>query len=463
MKKRRIAVCVLSIALALGTASLTAYAAAAGQWKQVGNNWAYYNTDGSYVTNEWRKGADNLWRYLDSQGVMAISTWIDDEYYVDNNGIMQVEKWQKLPKKTTGWDSDNATCWYYFGSSGKIATDGWTKIASKFYYFDTDGAMQTGWVDDNTYYLGDDGAMRTGWVYLQDPEDESFDEETVPFGETEDKHWYYFQSSGKKYVPNSGNSDYKLYKIDGTYYGFDEQGRMQTGWVNMGDKTDGSFENYRYFADNGKVLTGWYSTNPPEDYEGDVDDEVQWYYFSTSGIPKVGPSISEASTSDLVKINGITYLFNENGNPVYGLRKLRSGTGDDYATYYFGNKATSSVVKGKGIVEEGDGTKSEFYFNESGSKLGRGYTGVKNGYLFYQGKLQTASSGTRYEPINIEDRTYLVNSSGKIAKSTTVKDSSNTKYKTNSNGEVIQVDEVNDNGHSEGREPSEPVYWDDGM
>lgn len=460
MRKKRAALCVLSIMLALGTASLTAYAAEG--WKQSGNNWGYYDSYGNMVVNEWRKGADNLWRYLNSQGVMAINSWVDDEYYVDNNGIMLIDKWQKLPKKTTGWDTDNTTYWYYFGNSGKAVTDGWNKISGKYYYFDSDGVMQTGWVEDDTYYLGDDGAMRIGWMYIQDPDEtDSFNQGRVPFEDSDDKHWYYFQSSGKKYVPTNSSSDYKLYKIDGVYYCFDEQGRMQTGWVNMGDKSDGDFENYRLFADNGKVVTGWYSTEPPEDLEGDFNDEVQWYYFSSNGVPKVGPSANEASTSDLVKINGITYLFNQYGNPVYGLRRLNEGGNGGYATYYFGNKATSSVVKGKGVVEEGDGTKWEYYFNESGSKTGKGYTGVKNDYLFYQGKLQKASDGTRYEPINVENRTYLVNTSGKIAKSTTVKDSSGTKYKTNSNGTITQIDDVNNDGKAEGREPSEPVYWED--
>lgn len=462
MKKKRMMVFVLSAALALGTATLTAYAEG---WQQAGNNWGYVDASGRQVTNEWRKGADNLWRYLNGQGVMAINTWVDDEYYVDSNGIMVTDKWLKLAKRTNSWDTSSDMVWYYFGSSGKAVTDGWSKISGKYYYFDGDGVMQTGWVDDDTYYLGDDGAMRTGWMYLPDPEEDDFDDQTVPFGDDDDKHWYYFQSSGKKYTPSTGRAEYKLYKIDGVYYCFDSEGRMQTGWVNMGDKEDGNFENYRYFTEDGKVKTGWYSIEPPDDEDSsafDFDDEVQWYYFSSNGIPKVGPPLSEATTGDLVKINGITYLFNEKGNPVYGLRRLQVGSSDEYATYYFGaDKATSSVVKGKGTVEEGDGTKLEYYFTESGSKAGRGYTGVKNNYLFYQGKLQKAESGTKYEPINIGNKTYLVNTSGKIAKSTTVKDSSGTKYKTNSNGEITQIDEVANDGHAEGREPAEPVWWDE--
>lgn len=179
MRKKGMTVCILSVMLTLGTASLTAYAAEG--WKQSGNNWVYYDSNGSQVANEWRKGADNLWRFLNPQGIMTVSSWVDDTYYVDNNGIMLVDKWQKLPRKTNGWDTDNSTYWYYFGSSGKVVTDGWMKVAGKYYYFDSDGVMQTGWVEDNTYYLGDDGAMRIGWVFLQDPDDEdSFNEGRAP-------------------------------------------------------------------------------------------------------------------------------------------------------------------------------------------------------------------------------------------------------------------------------------------
>lgn len=461
MRRRRFAVCALSAALVLGAAT-AAYAAEG--WQQSGTNWIYVDANGNKMTNVWKKGADNLWRYVNSQGYMAVNTWVDDEYYVESTGIMASDKWLKLPKRNPGWNEDeNTMVWYYFSSSGKAVSDGWCKINGSYYYFDSEGVMQTGWVDDDMYYLGDDGAMRTGWLYLRDPDadDDDFND-IVPYEEDEDAHWYYFQSSGKKYVPTNLDGNYKLYKVDGVYYCFDENGAMQTGWVDMGDEADGSFENYRYFQSNGAVQTGWLSTTPPEDDEYDLElgDDVEWYYFSSSGVPKVGPRIEDASTSDLVKINGITYLFNEKGNPVYGLRRLQAGS--DYACYFFGaDKATSSVVKGEGVVEEGDGTKSKFYFTETGSKAGRGYTGVKDNYLFYMGKLQEAESGTKYEVIKVDGKNYLVNTSGKVVKSGTVKDASGTKYKTNSSGIVTEVDEESDNGDEMAREPVEPVYWDD--
>lgn len=230
MKKQKLAVCVLSAALMIGAATLTSYAAEG--WQQSGNSWIYVDNNGNKVTNTWKKGADNLWRYLDSQGNIASNCWVDDEYFVESTGIMATDKWLKLPKRNPAWNETSATTvWYYFSTSGKMVSDGWSKIGGKYYYFDGDGAMQTGWVDDDTYYTNADGVMQIGWAYLEDPDDTKKDDDEVkPGDDDEDHHWYYFQSSGKKYVPSLGGAKYKQYKIDGTYYCFDENGAMQTGW-----------------------------------------------------------------------------------------------------------------------------------------------------------------------------------------------------------------------------------------
>ena len=376
MKKQKLAVCVLSAALMIGAATLTSYAAEG--WQQSGNSWIYVDNNGNKVTNTWKKGADNLWRYLDSQGNIASNCWVDDEYFVESTGIMATDKWLKLPKRNPAWNETSATTvWYYFSTSGKMVSDGWSKIGGKYYYFDGDGAMQTGWVD-------------------------------------------------------MGNSS--------------------------------GFANYRYYQSNGQVQTGWLSTTPPEDddYNLDLGSDVQWYYFSSNGEPKVGPKISDASTSNLVRINNITYLFNEKGNPVYGLRRLEVGTSGQYACYFFGaDKATSSVVKGKGNVVEGDGTTGQFYFADSGNKAGRGYSGVEDGFLYYMGKLQKADSGTKYEVIEVNDKNYLVTTSGKVVKSSTVKDANGAKFKTSSAGVVTEVDGTSDDGSDEARTPVEPTYWED--
>ena len=178
MKKQKLAVCVLSAALMIGAATLTSYAAEG--WQQSGNSWIYVDNNGNKVTNTWKKGADNLWRYLDSQGNIASNCWVDDEYFVESTGIMATDKWLKLPKRNPAWNETSATTvWYYFSTSGKMVSDGWSKIGGKYYYFDGDGAMQTGWVDDDTYYTNADGVMQIGWAYLEDPDDTKKDDDEV--------------------------------------------------------------------------------------------------------------------------------------------------------------------------------------------------------------------------------------------------------------------------------------------
>lgn len=59
-------------------------------------------------------------------------------------------------------------------------------------------------------------------------------------------------------------------------------------------------------------------------------------------------------------INGKTYLFNDRGNPVYGLQKVRIGSTSEYTSYYFGDKKTSTMQKGKIIEGETDADGSPY-------------------------------------------------------------------------------------------------------
>ncbi|MBQ6834281.1 MAG: cell wall-binding protein, partial [Lachnospiraceae bacterium] len=331
MKRKGLTILAAAAVLSMGVMTISAYAAEG--WAMQNNSWVYLDRNGNKVKDEWKKGADNLWRYLNSKGEMAISTWADDEYYVDSNGIMVTNKWVKTTPK---WDNTEEAVWYYFGSTGKMAEDGWKKIDGKSYLFDSDGVMQTGWSEDGLYYLGDDGAMKTGWRYL---EPEEGDEENNYREESDDgKYWYYFSSNGKKYCTETGDSDgdYRISRINGDYYCFDETGKMQTGWVYLlGDPEHApgdSIENWRYFAEpeitnltTGASVKGWLSLIPPEELSDNMDDPVVWYYFEKDGTPKMGPEYGDASTDDFVRISGKSYLFDKKGNPVSGLHKVYIG------------------------------------------------------------------------------------------------------------------------------------------
>lgn len=454
MKKKTLAMFALTALMSFGAVGITAFAAG---WAQEGSSWVYYNNNGSKVTNAWRQAQDGTWRYLESNGTMAVNKWVDnDDYYVDTNGIMITNKWLQVvnTRKANGYD------WYYFGSNGKCSKDKWVQIDGKCYYFGDSGAMETGWILDNMYYCDDAGVMVTGWKKLTPPEEyQDEDKHSSPLEATSDgQYWYYFGTNGKKVVLSESGTNVKQKKINGTYYCLREDGAVQTGWVCVTDDESDSIEDYRFVDTDGKVRTGWYSTEPPEYLAGHYDHDVEWFYFSSKGVPEVGPAKGSAKVSDLKRINGNTYLFNEYGVPVYGIQKVYTNNKEEeYTAYYFGTYAQSSMLKGKFNITDG-GVSWPYYF----ASTGKGYTGVYDNYLYYMGKLQKADSGSKYEvytiPTGNSYKNYVVNTSGKIAKNTTVKDSNGTKYKTNSSGILVKEDDETVDGGSY-RSPEEPD-WD---
>ncbi len=458
MKRRSLAVLFLSVVMTLGAVGISAMAAVG--WEQENGTWVYYNSNGSRVTDEWRTGADGYGRYLDSNGIMAADRWVDnDNYYVDSSGVAVANKWLQVTntEKESGYD------WYYFSQTGKCVKEKWEKVDNKWYYFNDTGVMQTGWVLDNMYYCEQSGAMVTGWQKLLPPdENNDNDHRNSPYSSADDgKYWYYFGTNGKKFVPSDSDDNTKQKKINGVYYCFSEDGAMQTGWVCMtGDDSD-DIEDYRYVDSNGQVRVGWYSAEPPENLQNKYEHDVEWFYFNNKGVPRVGPEKGNASANDLVKINGNTYLFNENGVPAYGLQKVYMNNEEtDYTAYYFGKRSQSSMLKGKQTIRE-NGESRQYYFTSTG----RGYTGVHDNYLYYMGRLQKADSSSKYEVFSIPYsggvRNYVVNTSGRIAKSTTVKNRDGVKYKTNGNGILIQEDGESVDGGTY-LTPEEPDWSSDG-
>lgn len=458
MKRKICAVLTLTAVLSAG-AAVSAWAAAG--WVQNNGQWQYQDRDGYIVRNEWQKGADGKYRYLDSSGYIAVSTWIDDEYYVGSDGIMVTDSWLR---EDCSSETDSGIAWYYFDSRGQAVKEGWKKIDDVWYYFDDVGVMQTGWVDENRYYTNENGQMLTGWQLLDPPEDVSYDEdeeeEYDPFtqADNEGKYWYYFKSNGRKVTPDedSGN-EYGTVRIDGDYYCMNSDGAMQYGWKNV--EGGSSITSYKYFKSDGKMVTGWYSLAAPRGID-DSSDEIHWYYFNSKGVPKADED-GIPTKDDLLTINGKTYLFNNVGNPVYGLRKVYLGESEDesnYTSYYFGEDDNDCWAhSGKIKVEEDSGEENTYYFTSAG----RGFTGIKDNYLYYVGKLQVAQND-KYELINVPGKDYavMVNSSGKVMKSTTVKNSDDIKYKTNSSGQVIEIDGEEVSGVT-GIDPEEPNYVTD--
>ena len=88
----------------------------------------------------------------------------------------------------------------------------------------------------------------------------------------------------------------------------------------------------------------------------------------------------EATTQNLTKINGKTYLFNDKGNPVYGLQKVRIEAA--YTAYYFGDKKTSTMQKGRSRSARETAVKRRI----TSATAAVGYPELKDGYLYYMGR-----------------------------------------------------------------------------
>lgn len=410
MKRQMLTTAMAAAVLAAGM-SITAYAQ--GWVTKENGQWGYQERDGSWSADSWEKGADGSYYYLNSSGDMVVNQLIDDTYYVDANGVMIRNAWQQIPDE---WDG--TLKWCYFTDSGKIIEEGWRTINDAKYYFE-ESRMVTGWQDinDATYYFNGSGAMVTGWQYLEQREVDDYG-----WGEPQ---WYWFTSTGKMVSS-------KEQTINGKNYFFDDQGRMLTGWVDPVNlvssqygELSGDINDLRYHKADGSGADGWeYLLSPDE-------SEECWYYFRDG---RAYSTTYKAKALDdryaLASIDGKTYCFRADGRMYTGLLEL-----DDGRIYYFDENGVMQT--GRVVVNDENHDNEVFYFTSSGSlgSKGDGVTGVKNGYLYEDGALVYAEEGMKYEIKEVDGKEYLVNESGKVKTSGTVRDGNDVKYKVTKNSD----------------------------
>ena len=406
--------------------------ALADGWTLENNTWVYYQ-NGAQVYNEWKTSKDGGYFYLDNNGNMAVNCFVDNDRYVGSDGRMVSSGWRQIDSK-----------WYYFDQSGKLVRDKSKQISGVYYFFNDDGSMATGWVQDSSgywYYCDEqDGHSYTNtWKSLVPAEDMGLDTSMDDSINTDGTYWYYFQSTGKMAAADDG--DYKEYTIGENRYAFDHYGRMRTGWIRLKDTTP-VIAGYKYYNDDtsigpfGAAHTGWLSVLPPEK-EG-LGSDVAWYYFDSKGSPYYGSDVSVSDNDEtlLAKLKRITkngktnsFLFNSYGNPVYGLRKVQRTDGT-VTSMYFGTKTESCLQLGEKNITEADGTTWAYHFSTNGY----GTNGVKNGKLYYMGKLQKAIDSS-YAYYTVDGVTYLVNRSGSIVKNyNQKKDPNEVEYRSNASG-----------------------------
>ena len=187
--------------------------------------------------------------------------WLEFEYVIgkdttgwnsDENGKFYIKEDKT---KVIGWYEMSENVWYYFDKDGYLKT-GWVQDGATWYYMDKTGVMQTGWVQDGAtwYYLSKSGAMKTGWV--QD-------------GAT----WYYLSQSGAMktgwiqdgatwyYLSGSGAMKTGWLKDGGNWYYLSQSGAMKTGWLQLGT-------NWFYLNANGSMAADTYIGNWYVDKDG---------------------------------------------------------------------------------------------------------------------------------------------------------------------------------------------------
>ena len=443
MRKQTKVVAVASAAalLAIG-ASMTSFAATG--WTEEDGTWYYYDKDGNRVEDEWRKSGDN-WYWLDSEenGAMATDKLIDDDgdiYYVDGNGVMVANTWVKVVNEDQDDESDPAEYRYYYmqasGKAMKGSSDDLKKktIDGKKYAFDEDGKMLYGWVGadgrmmneeeswkEAAYYFGgwEDGSMKTGWQKINVYNSNSDEDDDA------DK-WFYFKSNGEKVANSDANETLETKKVNGKTYGFDEDGVMVYEWNQAATGAEASAANWGYFnspEDGARVTKGWFKVVPDEafDQKNSDDEESKWYYSNGDGT---------LVTSEIKKINGKYYAFDEKGAMLDGLVALDTNLGaiedihalgtidadelddiineveniDGYDLYYFGDGDDGAMKTGNTTVNL-DGDTFAFNFSSTGGadSRGQGTTGLVKKVYYKYGKKMAASTDDKYRAAKMDD------------------------------------------------------------
>ena len=469
-KQTKIAAVVSAAALLALGASITSFAAVKGTWMMVDGEWYCYDKNGDAYTNVFCSSNGKEY-YVGDDGQLVRSSWVEYDgnyYFVNSSGAKITNDW----RLTTPYDDDSADEeWYYFQSTGKMATNKKITYKGKTYFFDADGKMLTGWVTadgtqvvneensidaDDTYYCGEDGArLEKAWIYTTEPTAEDDEADA-------DEYWYYLKSSGNPVVNKKQNN------LKGQSYIFDKDGHMLSGWVanvlTGSDAVDAKpvyeeiddedsdeqlswYEGVYYCGgeDDGHVKKNkWIKNWRPEDtYDEDEDEDKFWYWIKKDGTVYIPTSsdakaikykLADAKMEDKgVKyvtkyhVNSKDYFFNENGEmmsqfmavtEVYNSKKF-----EDKGMYYLGGDDDGSMKTGAQSVKDDNGDTFKFYFGTKTATKdlevkGVGITGNKSNKLYYKGLLLTADD-QKYQTATMNigndgEFTFIVNSNGSI-------------------------------------------------
>ena len=250
---------------------------------------------------------------------------------------------------------------YEFEENGRLKSGVWAKtvFGTKYYY--GPGCYNKGWVtiDGNRYYF-ENGYRYEGYHMIFNAnvrywynfgDDGICRDEVVPTG-------FYEDEKGVSYVID-GIGVYGLYKIDGSYYGFDYYGYALKGIVNVGVSHCDLNPGVYYFGDDYKAFNGI-----AENKNGDL-------VYYKNGRP---------SMAGLIEVDGDYYFAGGANGEVFVNKKQytwANTTSLPNGTYEFG--ADGKMING--IVEK-DGT---LYYYEKGKPKMAGLVEFDGDYYFAGG------------------------------------------------------------------------------
>ena len=149
-----------------------------------------------------------------------------------------------------------------------------------------------------------------------------------------------------------------------------------------------------------------------EDFPEEGDS--RWYYFESDGTPAYLDSGAKTMSAATTKVNGSSYFFNQYGCMQTGLLKITTSEGKGLVGYFGDLDSNGRMYTGKKSGVHVDGDTYTYYFAESGSNKGAGYSGEKDDYLYYEGRQIEADDGSDYQVYAIDGKLYLISESGKV-------------------------------------------------
>lgn len=195
------------------------------------------------LTSPWKDAQSAIDSYQQAigrlQGNISIDTSeIQGSIPSDNQTIPTKDEAanQTLNKSANGTWIKQGNQWWYQHADGSYTSNGWEQIDGKWYKFDQNGWMQSGW---QTW--GTDSTGQTAWYYMGDPNDGSMKASTWVKGKNGE---YYF-------VDHSGvmaRDGYVKSVNSGVYYWVNGQGVWEPQW----NTYNPNLNKYKLYYNSGK-------------------------------------------------------------------------------------------------------------------------------------------------------------------------------------------------------------------